>query len=180
MAERLTDINFSPSGPNSTEGVVELWEFWATFGIDEAEMIGETAAVPAHTLMLTSGSHARVVGRRQSGGLQLRRRQGHGVQEAVQHADRGRQLRSRAHDGPAHVQREQPTLGLRRLLALTNWVAGRRRPLVAWRSCPRRRLAASRTQRRSRPHIRSRWATSAAGYCCCSETGVYRYVLCRS
>ena len=40
MAERLTDINFSPSGPNSTEGVVELWEFWATFGIAEAEMIG--------------------------------------------------------------------------------------------------------------------------------------------
>jgi len=58
MAERLTDINFSPTGPNSTEGVVELWEFWATFGIDEAEMIGETAAVPACTLMLTSGSHA--------------------------------------------------------------------------------------------------------------------------
>ena len=25
MAERLTDINFSPSGPNSTEGEVELW-----------------------------------------------------------------------------------------------------------------------------------------------------------
>ena len=40
MAEGLTDINFSPSGPNSTEGVVELWEFWATFGIAEAEMIG--------------------------------------------------------------------------------------------------------------------------------------------
>ena len=40
MAERLTDINFSSSGPNSTEGVVELWEFWATFGIAEAEMIG--------------------------------------------------------------------------------------------------------------------------------------------
>ena len=38
MAERLTDINFSPTGPNSTEGVVELWEFWATFGIDEAEL----------------------------------------------------------------------------------------------------------------------------------------------
>ena len=64
MAERLTDIHYASTGPNSTEGVAEIWAFWEEWNIADANMIGwwedkcpVTTSVPSIDVKVTVYEH---------------------------------------------------------------------------------------------------------------------------